>query len=79
MQSVFKQNRIFLSSEQSREIFGKKIGLVGNLFGCWHEDLSRPFGVGRGSYRTCLNCGARRHFDPNTLVTSGSFYFPPET
>jgi hypothetical protein len=79
MQSVFRQTRIFFSPEPNAEIFGKKIGLIGNLFGCWHEELSRPFGKGRASYRACLNCGARKHFDPNTFVTSGSFYFPPGT
>ena len=57
--------------------FGKKIGLVASLFGCWHEAISRPFTHGQATYRVCLNCGARKHFDPQTLQTSKSFYYPP--
>lgn len=77
MQTVITQNRISNSSNPQSEVFGNKIGLIGKLFGCWHKDLSRPFGIGRNSYIECLNCGARKHFDQNTLTTYGEFHFPP--
>ncbi len=77
MQVVFKQNQMLSFSTDTTEVFGRKIGLAGYLFGCWHENLSRPFGKGRKSYIVCLDCGARRHFDPNTFRTFGSFHFPP--
>ena len=57
--------------------FGRKIGLIGKIFGCWHKELSRPFTNRDASYRSCLKCGARKKFNPNTLKTSETFYYPP--
>jgi hypothetical protein len=70
--------------EQQREaapdpkIFGEKFGLAAALFGCWHENLSRPFGQGEKLYRSCLKCGARTPFNTETFETDGRFYYPPE-
>ena len=58
-------------------VFGKKVGVIAKLFGCWHENISRPFVQDNTSYRTCLDCGARKQFNPETLETHGTFYFPP--
>ncbi len=58
-------------------VFGKKMGIVAKLFGCWHDNLSRPFTQGKTSYRSCLHCGARKQFKAETLETFGSFYAPP--
>ena len=58
------------------EVFGKKFGAVTALLGCRHGELTRPFGLGRSSYRSCLKCGARAPFDTETLVTSRKFYQP---
>ncbi len=58
-------------------LFGKKVGLLTKFFGCGHSDLSRPFSKGRLGYRTCLRCGARKKFNPETLTTFGGFYYPP--
>jgi hypothetical protein len=58
-------------------VFGEKVGLLGKFFGCWHEEISRPFSHGQIAYRSCLKCGARKQFDSNTLKTHGAFYFPP--
>ena len=58
-------------------VFGEKVGLVAKLFGCWHENMSRPFGQGKIVYRACLNCGARKQFNTETLQTFGKFYYPP--
>lgn len=60
-----------------RRVFGRKMGLMAKLFGCWHNNISRPFTLGKTSYRICLECGARRQFNPETLETKGGFYFPP--
>ena len=60
------------------ETFGQRIGFISKLFGCWHRDLSRPFTNRRVSYRACINCGARKEFDTETLKTSGPFYYPPK-
>jgi hypothetical protein len=66
-----KKNRL------DQVFFGQKLGLAAKFFGCWHDNLSRPFGNGKIAYRTCLNCGARKQFNLETLETYGSFYFPP--
>jgi hypothetical protein len=58
-------------------VFGQKVGLFAKLFGCWHNNISRPFVQGKTAYRSCLQCGARKQFNPQTLKTYGSFYFPP--
>jgi hypothetical protein len=63
---------------ESANFFGRKIGLVATLFGCWHKNLSRPFTYGKESYRVCLNCGARKDFNAETFTTSSSFYYPPK-
>lgn len=78
MQAVLEQNRIAESIiNQTTNVFGNKIGLLGTLFGCWHKELSRPFTIGRDSYRACLDCGARKQFDTENLKTVGAFHYPP--
>lgn len=79
MQAVLEQNTIAESVvNRADDAFGGKIGLLGKLFGCWHKQLSRPFTIGRASYCACLNCGARKRFDTETLRTFGAFHYPPQ-
>lgn len=61
----------------NERVFGEKVGLLARLFGCWHNQISRPFMDGKIAYRACLNCGARKHFNTETLRTEGRFYYPP--
>ena len=75
-QSLVQRNRRS-AKEIDASIFGKKLGLAANLFGCWHENLSRPFTRGKTSYRSCLDCGARKQFNAETLETFGNFYGAP--
>lgn len=64
--------------EPAEEPFGTKIGMFGKIFGCWHKRLTRPVTYGRNaSYRSCLECGARRKFNTDSFTTSGPFYYPP--
>lgn len=78
MQRILEQNRIAEETiNRTAGVFGEQIGLVGKLFGCWHKQLSRPFTNRNASYRACLNCGARKRFDTETLKTTGPFYYPP--
>jgi hypothetical protein len=58
-------------------VFGRKVGIIAKLFGCWHDNLSRPFVEKQTAYRCCLECGARKQFNTETLETYGAFYFPP--
>ena len=68
----------FAASERlDRSVFGEKLGFFAGLFGCRHRNISRPFNSGKTVYRCCLECGARKQFDPQTLRTFGKFYFPP--
>lgn len=59
------------------QVFGDKVGILTRLFGCGHRNLSRPFSHKRVAYRSCLQCGARRQFNPQTLKTFGGFYNSP--
>lgn len=78
MQAILEQNRIAESViNKTNGAFGNRISVFGKLFGCWHKNLSRPFTVGNDSYRACLHCGARKHFDTQILKTFGSFHYPP--
>jgi len=78
MQAVLEQNSIAERViDRTESSFGRKIGLFGKIFGCWHRDLSRPFSTKKGSYRACLDCGARKEFDISNFKTLGTFYYPP--
>jgi hypothetical protein len=65
------------SGNIDKGIFGEKVGFFSKIFGCGHQDLSRPFSHGKFGYRVCLRCGARKQFNVETLETFGSFYFAP--
>jgi len=65
------------NQEVDKRVFGEKVGLIGKIFGCWHEEMSRPFSQEKIAYRTCMKCGARKQFNSETLQTYGAFYFPP--
>lgn len=74
MEAILEQNYIAKETiNRTSGAFGEKIGVLGSWFGCWHTQLSRPF----TDYRTCLQCGARRHFNAETLKTFGAFHYPP--
>ncbi|MCU1290593.1 MAG: hypothetical protein JWN60_2822 [Acidobacteria bacterium] len=80
MTTTSNQNHFRNSREMAvvdNKLFGKKVGIFLKLFGCGHPNLSRPFSRGRLGYRTCLRCGARKPFNPETLTTFGDFYYPP--
>jgi hypothetical protein len=58
-------------------LFGAAAGISRRLtdfFGCQHKDMSRPFSRQGETYRACLNCGARRQFDPENWETRGNYY-----
>lgn len=53
------------------------IRLIRWIFGhCVHSKLSLPLGGYTDPYRSCVKCGARRSFNPNTWETYGRFYYP---
>ncbi|HEX7999683.1 MAG TPA: hypothetical protein VF528_14950 [Pyrinomonadaceae bacterium] len=45
------------------------------IFGCWHQEMSRPFTLRAKSYRVCLECGAHRRFNPQTWEMTGPYYY----
>ena len=77
------QRLVYKRDEQTKNsntlAFGRKITLMTKFFGCRHANIGRPFTSGETAYRSCLNCGARKQFNPETLETHGNFYFPPIT
>jgi len=50
--------------------------LLKRVFGCWHLKMSLPFSGPKETYRTCIDCGARRRFDPDLWATGGPYYYP---
>jgi len=50
-------------------------GWITKLFGCWHKEMSRPFSLSGQTYRTCLDCGARRQFNVGKWEMTGEFYY----
>ena len=78
MQTDTKNKNEIVEVNKTNKEFGTKIGLLAKLFGCWHRKISRPFTHGKRSYVDCLQCGARKHFNANSLQTYGEFHFPPE-
>lgn len=78
MQAILRQNKITQTFvKETNDAFGEKIGLLAQLFGCWHKQISRPFTIEKDSYQACLRCGARKPFDTKNLKTYGSFHYPP--
>ncbi len=71
-------NLLESEAEVDMQVFGEKVGILVTLFGCGHRNLSRPFSHKRTAYRACLQCGARRQFDTQTLKTFGGFYNSPK-
>ena len=57
-----------------------RINRLNNVFkrvlGCWHRRMSLPFTRGNETYRTCVDCGARRQFDLEQWRMVGAFYRP---
>ncbi len=45
------------------------------IFGCWHQEMSRPFTLQAESYRVCLECGARRRFNAEAWEMTGPYYY----
>ena len=62
---------------KSEEVFGRKIGVFGKIFGGRHKRLTRPITSERTTYQACVECGARKGFDTRTFRSSGRFYYPP--
>jgi hypothetical protein len=73
-----RKNPFKAQSSVDMRVFGKKVSILVRLFGCGHRNLSRPFSHKRTAYRACLQCGARKQFDTQTLKTFGGFYNSPK-
>ncbi len=71
-------NLLESQAQVDMQVFGEKVGILVRLFGCGHRNLSRPFSHKRTAYRACLQCGARKRFDTQTLRTFGGFYNSPK-
>ncbi len=48
------------------------------VFGCWHRQMSLPFTRRGETYRTCVDCGARRQYDLKQWKMVGPFYHPED-
>jgi hypothetical protein len=52
-------------------------GWLTRLFGCKHRNMSPPFTGGEETYRSCMNCGARRLFNVERGKMTGAYYYAP--
>ncbi len=78
MQLILEQNLLADTNvKRQADPFGRKIGLVASLFGCWHKRLTRPFTSERNTYMACIECGARKKVDAKNFKVSRAFYYPP--
>lgn len=75
MEAVVEQAGIDLSANMSG-VLARMDSAVTRIFGCRHRQLSLPFTRGKETYRTCVNCGARRRFDLDQWTMVGDFYRP---
>lgn len=63
------------SQLNSSSVTGKIGSLMARVFGCRHAEMSRPFSRDGRAYRSCLNCGAQRHFNLGNWQMQGNFYY----
>ena len=74
VEAVLRETRI----DQAE--FTDRVNRVNNVLrrvlGCWHRHMSLPFTRGNETYRTCVDCGARRRFDVEQWRMVGGFYRP---
>ena len=58
------------------EVFGKRVGLLARMFGCYHRRMSRPVTTGNLTYQYCPACGIRRKYDAVTFTPERELYYP---
>ena len=74
---MFKQSpTIQFSNVQANPTSSAAVGgWFTRLFGCQHKEMSRPFTDQGQTYRTCIDCGARRQFNLRRWEMQGDFYY----
>lgn len=63
-------------NKSNNEVFGKSVGIMSRVFGCWHRRMSRPVTTKNTTYRFCPSCGIRRAYDIKEFKFKGKFYYP---
>jgi hypothetical protein len=72
-QQAIIENNPYL--RQSNESGGGIAVWITRLLGCRHREMSRPFSSQGQTYRSCLDCGARRQFNLGRWEMQGKFYY----
>ena len=77
MQAVLETLERYSDADQARvsKITHALGRWVGEIFGCQHKEMSRPFSRQGETYRVCIGCGARRSFDAQQWKLQGPFYY----
>ena len=76
MEAVLQETRVDQAGFTDRINRVNKV--FNRLFGCWHRRMSLPFTRGNETYRTCVDCGARRRFDLEQWNMVGGYYRPED-
>lgn len=67
-----------LQSQAQINPFSKNVAMPGwlaRIFGCRHREMSRPFSERGQTYRSCVDCGARRQFNVERWEMQGDYYY----
>jgi hypothetical protein len=75
MEAILEQEGL-ITRASSLNRFIQVRSTFSRAFGCWHRHMSLPFTRGNETYRTCVECGARRQFNLEKWITVGTFYRP---
>ena len=74
MEAVVEQGGKSLSPGLA-SAFAGAVSVAARVFGCWHLKLSLPITREGETYRTCVECGARRRFDTERWEMAGQYYY----
>lgn len=75
--ATFKQETTNRERVEWPQVATAALTWLTRIFGCWHQEMSRPFTLRSESYRVCLECGAHRRFDSEAWEMNGPYYYEP--
>ena len=75
MQAIQVRLHRHVARPNSSELVSTPMRWLTRIFGCWHTKMNSPFTQNNETYRTCMRCGARRHFNLGRSKMTGAYYY----
>jgi hypothetical protein len=75
MQAIQIRLNHYAARPASTESISTLMRWLTRIFGCWHGKMNSPFTHKSETYRTCMKCGARRHFNLMRSRMTGAYYY----